>query len=87
MDYCLTAFIVVIVLFIIYAVMRNRASYCAGARAWPARSQRSGFYTESAIESPTRPYGVPYTGTEPRGTWGSAPWGATAMAMLPTLCE
>jgi hypothetical protein len=48
---------------------------------------RSGFYTEYSSESPTRPYGVPYTGTEPRGAWGAAPWGATALSMLPTLCE
>jgi len=76
MDNCLSALILLLALFIIYVIMRD----CA-------RMRRSGFYTEYAIESPTRPYDVPYTGTEPRGKWGSAPWGATAMAMLPTLCE
>jgi hypothetical protein len=76
MDNCLCALILVLALFMIYVTRRDRA-----------RARHSGFYTESAIESPTRPYDVPYTGTEPRGKWGSAPWGATALAMLPTLCE
>lgn len=53
--------------------------YCMG----PSRSH---FYTGYAIESPTRLMDVPYTGTEPLGVWGSAPWATTAYAMAPTMC-
>lgn len=41
----------------------------------------SGFYTESATEPATR-LDVPYTGTEPLGSWGAAPWGETAYAEI-----
>jgi hypothetical protein len=50
------------------------------------KSRRSGFYTESAREIPTRPYDTPYTGTEPLGAWGATPWAETALAMVPTRC-
>jgi hypothetical protein len=50
------------------------------------KTKKSGFYTESAREIPTRPYDTPYTGTEPLGAWGATPWAETALAMAPTRC-
>ena len=41
----------------------------------------SGFYTESATEPATR-LDIAYTGTEPLGFWGSAPWGETPYAEI-----
>ena len=47
-----------------------------------SKSEKSHFYTEYAIEEPTRPY-LPYTGTEPRGFWGTEPWFDSAYSMGP----
>jgi hypothetical protein len=41
----------------------------------------SRFYTESATEPATR-LDIAYTGTEPLGFWGTAPWGETAYAKI-----
>ena len=79
MDEYLCALTILLTVITIYAITSECGSRSGGSR--------SGFYTEYITESPTRPYGVPYTGTEPRGTWGAAPWGTTALSMLPTLCE
>lgn len=79
MDSFLCAVTVVLAVITIAVVAGDRSPLWRAAR-------RSGFYTESAVEAPTRSY-TPYTGTEPLGVWGSTPWGDTAYSMAPTLCR
>jgi len=52
------------------------------AKNTSSTAEKSHFYTEYAIEEPTRSY-LPYTGTEPRGFWGTEPWFDSAYSMGP----